>query len=163
MAVSSVGMLTTHRCMLLRSCFEQRGKLRSDGRPSFVDQSFCARRPIWLDRRVPYAQLRLLCAASLERAAYLRGRAGTTSCHLRRGWVRRLAHAWTSCGKDVELFAVRSWRARTRSSFGYCCDDDDCGTRSSGAATQLSRMPKRTVVSGTRALARAACKTCKAM
>ena len=25
---------------------EQRVKLRSDGRPSFVDQSFCARRPI---------------------------------------------------------------------------------------------------------------------
>ena len=29
-----------------------------------------------LERRVPYAELRLLCAASLERAAYLRGRAG---------------------------------------------------------------------------------------
>ena len=26
--------------------------------------------------------------------------------------------------KDVELFAVRSWRARTRASAGYCCDDD---------------------------------------
>ena len=64
--------------------------------------------------------------------------------------------------KDVELFAVQSWRARTRASAGYCCDDDDCATRSGGAATQLSRMPKRTVVRGTRALARAACKTCTA-
>ena len=41
--------------------------------------------------------------------------------------------------KDVELFAVRSRRARTRSRAGYCCDDDDCATRSSGAATRDER------------------------
>ena len=88
-----------------------------------------------LERRVPYAELRLLCAASLERAAYLRGRAGNIMSSASRvgpSLGARVDVVW----KDVELFAVRSWRARTRASAGYCCDDDDCATRSGGAAVE---------------------------
>ena len=49
-----------------------------------------------LERRVPYAQLRLLCAASLERAAYLRGRAGNIMC------VAGGSVAWRTRGRREE-------------------------------------------------------------
>ena len=49
-----------------------------------------------LDRRVPCAQLPLLCAASLERAAHLRGRAGNIMC------VAGGSVAWRTRGRRVE-------------------------------------------------------------
>ena len=90
-----------------------------------------------LERRVPYAELRLFCAASLERAA--RGRAGNIMS-LRRGWVRRLAHAWKSCGRMWNFSRYgRGGRGREQV-LGTVAMTTDCATRSGGAATRLSMM-----------------------
>ena len=112
-----------------------------------------------LDRRVPCAQLPLLCAASLERAAYLRGEQAQHHVFCVAGG----SVAWRTRGRRVERIWNFSRYGRggqgREQVLGTVAMTADCAARSGGAATRLSRMPKRTVVRGTRALARAACKT----
>ena len=107
-------------CGGLSSCFEQRGKLRSDGRPSFVTKVFVLGGLFELERRVPYAQ----CVAFIVRCFF----GARHSCReSRRNIMSSASRLSPSLGarvdvvwKDMELFAVRSWRARTRgASAGY--------------------------------------------